>query len=169
MRKFQFLKEKEYQTFELPNGKMVNVYACKYNCKVDLKNESFILSSDEEEYELSNLPKMEELVKQGIVKVVSCIERKYDMNNIYEDRYRVSNLSEKKLQSIINKFKKNGFNVTREAILHNFSCWLADMKSGYRDEENGYHLFSPCGCNPLSLRATTLHPKCVDWQTTYEW
>ena len=32
MRKFQFLKEKEYQTFELPKGKMVNVYACKYDC-----------------------------------------------------------------------------------------------------------------------------------------
>ena len=169
MRAFQFLKEKEYQTFELPNGKMVNVYACRYDCKVDLENESFILSSDKEEYESSNLPKMEELVNQGIVKVVSCIERKYDMNNIYQDRYRVSNLSEKKIQSIINKFKKNGFNVTREAIIHNFSCWLGDMKSGYRDEENGYHLFSPCGCNPLSFRASTLHPKCADWQTTYEW
>ena len=52
MRKFQFLKEKEYQTFELPNGKMVNVYACRYDCKVDLENESFILSSDKEEYDV---------------------------------------------------------------------------------------------------------------------
>ena len=169
MRKFQFLKEKEYMAFELPNGKMVNVYACKYDCKVDLKNETFILSKDEEEYELSNLPKMEELVKQGIVKVVSCIENTFDIDNIYQDRFRVSSISEKKVQSLINKFKKNGFNVTREAIFHNFFCWLDDMKSGYRDEKNNYHLFSPCGCNPFSLRATTLHPKCADWQTTYEW
>lgn len=168
MRVFQFLKEKEYQTFELPNGKMVNVYACKYDCKVDLENESFILSSDED-YEYSNLPIMEDLVEQGIVKVVSCIERTFDIDDVYQNRFRVKNLSEKKIQSIINKFKENGFNVTKEAILHNFSCWMDDLKSGYRDEKNNYHLFSPCGCNPLSFRATTLHPKCEDWQTTYEW
>lgn len=169
MRAFQFLTEKEYITFELPNGKLVNLFPHKYSAKVDLTNEMYILESDEEEYESSTLPTFNDLVSEGIVKVVSCIERKFDMNNIYQDRYRVSNLSEKKLKSIINKFKKNGFNVTREAILHNFSCWLGDLKSGYRDEENGYHLFSPCGCNPLSFRATTLHPKCADWQTTYEW
>lgn len=169
MRAFQFLTEKEYITFELPNGKLVNLFPHKYSAKVDLTNEMYILESDEEEYESSTLPTFNDLVSEGIVKVVSCIERKFDMNNIYQDRYRVSNLSEKKLKSIINKFKKNGFNVTREAILHNFSCWLGDLKSGYRDEENGYFLFSPCGCNPLSFRATTLHPKCADWQTTYEW
>lgn len=168
MRKFQFLIEKEYRVFELPNGKWVDVYACKYNCKVDLENESFILSSDED-YEDSNLPIMEDLVEQGIVKVVSCIERTFDIDDVYQNRFRVKNLSEKKIQSIINKFKKNGFNVTKEAIMHNFSCWMGDLKSGYRDEKNNYHLFSPCGCNPLSFRATTLHPKCEDWQTTYEW
>lgn len=168
MRKFQFLTEKEYQTFELPTGKWVNVYTCKYNCKVDLENESFILSSDED-YEYSNLPIMEDLVEQGIVKVVSCIERSFDIDDVYQNRFRVKNLSEKKIQSIINKFKENGFNVTKEAILHNFSCWMDDLKSGYRDEKNNYHLFSPCGCNPLSFRATTLHPKCEDWQKTYEW
>ena len=45
---------------------------------------------------------------------------------------------------------------------------MGDLKSGYRDEKNGYHLFTPCGCNPLSLRATSLE-KELDWQTTYEW
>ena len=168
MRKFQFLKEKEYRVFELPNGKWVDVYSCKYNCKVDLENDSFISSSDED-YEESNLPIMEDLVEQGIVKVVSCIERTFDIDDVYQNRFRVKNLSEKKIQTIINKFKKNGFNVTKEAIMHNFSCWMGDLKSGYRDEKNNYHLFSPCGCNPLSFRATTLHPKCEDWQTTYEW
>lgn len=66
------------------------------------------------------------------------------------------------------KFKKNGFNVTIEALEHNFGAWLGDLKSGYRDEENGYHLFTPCGCNRLSFRATELHSYFEDWQITYE-
>lgn len=77
-------------------------------------------------------------------------------------------MDEKKIQSIIKKFAKKGFNVTKDAILHNYSAWRGDLKSGYRDEKNGYHLFSPCGCNPFSLHATTLHDSCSDWQTTYE-
>ena len=36
-----------------------------------------------------------------------------------------------------------------------------------RDEENGYHLFTPCGGNPFDLRATTLEECCADWQITY--
>lgn len=71
------------------------------------------------------------------------------------------------MNSILWFFKKNGYNVTREAIKHNLAAWLCDMKSGYRDEVNGYHLFSPCGCNPLSFRLTTLHELCDDWQETY--
>ena len=65
-------------------------------------------------------------------------------------------------------FKKQGFNVTVEALMHNYHAWLNDMKSGYRDEKNGYHLFSPCGHNSLSFSATTLHELCKNWQTTYE-
>ena len=74
---------------------------------------------------------------------------------------------EGKIKKIIAEFRENGFNITREAILHNYKAWRYDMKSGYRDEENNYHLFSPCGCNPLSFRATTLHKNCADWQHTY--
>lgn len=65
-------------------------------------------------------------------------------------------------------FNANGYNVTEEAISHQIKAWKCDMKSGYRDEENGYHLFSPCGCNPLSIRLSTLHHLCEDWQRTYE-
>lgn len=71
-------------------------------------------------------------------------------------------------RKIQKEFKDNGFNVTIEALEHNFSAWLGDLKSGYRDEENGYHLFTPCGCNPLSFRASELHPQFEDWQITYE-
>lgn len=70
------------------------------------------------------------------------------------------------IRKVIAEFKEHGFNVTKEAIYHNYYAWLADEKSGYRDEVNGYHLFTPCGCNPLSFRLSTLSEKC-DWQTTY--
>lgn len=70
---------------------------------------------------------------------------------------------------VIDEFKQHGFNVTKEAILHNYSAWRCDYKSGYRDDANEYFLFTPCGCNPFSLSATTLHPSCEDWQHTYEW
>lgn len=74
-----------------------------------------------------------------------------------------SKISIKRIQKF---FKRNSFNVTEEAIMHNFNAYLNDAKSGYRDEENGYHLFTPCCHNPLSFRLTSLNKNC-DWQTTY--
>ena len=167
MKKFYFLEEKSYRCFQLPNGKLVDVYSCRYDCKVDLINETFIPHSEVSEYKMSNLPTFNDLVKEGIVKEVSCIEKTYDIDLPY-NRFDDININ-KVCNSVIKQFKKNGFNVTREAIIHNYSAWLGDMKSGYRDENNGYHLFSPCGCNPLSFRATSLHEKCADWQITYEY
>lgn len=76
-------------------------------------------------------------------------------------------MGDKQIDAIIAEFEGAGFKVSKNAILHNFYAWSSDMKSGYRDEKNGYHLFSPCGCNSFSLRATTLNKLC-DWQTTYE-
>lgn len=70
------------------------------------------------------------------------------------------------VNSIIKEFKEHGFNVTEEAIMHNFEAWRADFKSGYRDEENGCHLFSACGCNDFKLWASELEPD-AKWQTTY--
>lgn len=72
------------------------------------------------------------------------------------------------LDGIAKEFKEHGFNVTIEALRHNFNAWRADLKSGYRDEENGYHLFTPCGCNPLSFRCSSLEEDCKDWQITYQ-
>ena len=80
---------------------------------------------------------------------------------------RIINLSEKKINKILDEFKKNNFNVTREAIEHNYEAWLNDRTSGYRDEKNGYFLFSPCCCNPLEFSATTLVDFCSGWQETY--
>ena len=77
-------------------------------------------------------------------------------------------LTEKDFDSIIEEFAQNGFNVTRDALQHNYVAWLSDMKSGYRDDRNNYHLFSPCGCNPISFRVSALSDDYKNWQTTYE-
>ena len=78
-------------------------------------------------------------------------------------------MDDKQIAKIIAEFEDAGFKVTEKAIFHNFYAWTGSFKSGYRDEENGYHLFTPCGGNPFSLSATTLHELCSDWQTTYVW
>ena len=90
----------------------------------------------------------------------------YDEYNI--DLGNNPTMGDKDIDAIIAEFEESGFKVTKAAILHNYYAWSADRKSGYRDEKNGYHLFTPCGCNPFSLSATTLHDLCKDWQTTYE-
>lgn len=105
------------------------------------------------------------------------------LNNLYAqgnghklycyDEYNINlgehpNMGDKDIDAVIAEFEDAGYKVTKAAILHNYYAWSADQKSGYRDKANGYHLFSPCGCNPFILRATTLHPLCEDWQTTYE-
>jgi hypothetical protein len=70
------------------------------------------------------------------------------------------------VKEVIKEFEANGFNVTEEAIIHNFEAWKSDYKSGYKDESNGYFLFTPCGCNALRFNATELTDE--DWQKTYE-
>ena len=164
MKKFEYIKEKTYRCFQFPNGKLVDVFSCKYGCKVDLLNESYIPYENSKEYNESRLPTIEDLILNESVKVVSCIEKEYSINF----PSKVKRLYKKDFQSIIDEFAENGFNVSIEAITHNYNCWRGDLKSGFRDEENGYHLFTPCGCNPLSFRISTLHPKCNDWQITYE-
>ena len=78
----------------------------------------------------------------------------------------VKSLTNKDVKEICKQFKRYGFNVTEHAVLTNFANWRSGYKSGYRDDANGYHLFTPCGLNPFSLTATTL-VEGVDWQDTY--
>lgn len=161
MREMPILSEKTYRFHILPDGSMVDVYAVRYDCKVDIVNKKYLESFDEG-YADSTLPTFNDLYANGILKEEgTCIEKKYDYFINKET------LSERDIDDILREFKENGFNITKEAILHNYDAWLCDEKSGYRDEVNNYHLFSPCGCNPLSFRATTLHEKCSDWQHTY--
>lgn len=64
-------------------------------------------------------------------------------------------------------FAEQGYHVTKEAIMFCYKAWYFGAKSGYRDDANGYHLFTPCGwINPLSFRLSTLDRR-LDWQTTY--
>lgn len=69
-------------------------------------------------------------------------------------------------QDVVKFFEEHGYKVTLKAVQHNFNAWCGDLKSGYRDNINGYHLFTPCRCNPLRFSLTTLHPT-QDWQNTF--
>ena len=96
----------------------------------------------------------QELVDKGIVTEEQCYEE-----------YEINPIGDFHIEDIIKEFADNGFEVSYQAILHNYRAWQRDLKSGYRGRKT--HLFTPCGCNPLSFRATTLHHKAKDWQKTY--
>lgn len=83
------------------------------------------------------------------------------------DKQGIAHLPRFDVAAICALFKEHGFNVTAEAVEHNREAWSFDEKSGYRDEANGYHLFSPCGCNPFSVRAIELEDGTTDHLTTY--
>lgn len=72
------------------------------------------------------------------------------------------------LQKIIMLFKERGYDVSDMALRHNYNAWRCDMKSGYRDEERGMFLFTPCGCNPLCFHASRIMEARTGWQQTYE-
>jgi hypothetical protein len=162
LRDMPLLAEPSCRYHQLPDGSMVDVYAVTYDCKVDIVNKKFICRYDDG-YEDCELPTFNDLYANGTMgKEGTCIENEYSV--CFKRKYK---LTEKDIDKLIKEFKKHGFNITKDAIMHNYDAWCVDMKSGYRDEVNNYHLFSPCGCNPLSFRASTLHPKCEDWQHTY--
>ena len=171
--KIRFCKREETQRgVLLYDGRVVSLYGednhfcTRFDDVLDLQN-----GINYGKYELTNedkalgLTTLNDIIKDGKGKEVSCYDcLDYDTNKYPCDIKNCEEAIEKAYQF----FKKNGVVVTREAIEHNFYNWRMDYKTGYRDEANGYHLFSPCGCNPFSLRRTTLHPLCEDWQTTYE-
>ena len=115
------------------------------------------------------LPTVSDLVKDGtLVEATVYKMHDVDLSQFRSCRSRQPAFTGKIVRGIIAEFKEKGFSVTREAIMHNFVAWYAYLKSGYRDDINGYFLFTPCGCNSLSFRATTLDSDLDDWQKTYE-
>ena len=127
-----------------------------WSVKVDLERMEYLRMSDEG-YNDSPLPTLGELgddIKMGFPYKEFDVVVRNNYNHV---------LDEKGVKDVIRRFKENGWHVTREAVEHQ----LGGYKCGYRDEANGYHLFTPCGGNELAFRLTTLHDSCRDWQITY--
>ena len=166
MKKINFIKSrKEAQwSFQLTDGRLIEILSKEGKMVINYGTR-FNLETGEI-YDEKNAPEgdvsLNDLKTAKMGTTVYC----YDEGEVNFGFIR--SMSAQRVASIVNKFKKQGFNVTPQAILHNWDAWLRDMKSGYRDEQNGYHLFSPCGCNPFSLRASSLEDCCKDWQTTYK-
>lgn len=154
-KEFKYVENKNQFTwgFQLNDGRIILV----------ADEEKFRLRFDEPIMVDGEVTTLNDLKANGKGKEVFPYEE-YAINNIKGE----NNLSDKDLLRIQRKFQKNGFNVTFEALFHNYQAWFIGLKSGFRDEQNGYHLFTPCGGNPLSFRATTLCDNCKDWQFTYE-
>lgn len=138
--------------FETENGTKLEIPYYFLN-RIDLDN--LMLYKDGE---TNQFPTLNELVKEN--KLV--LKRNYIQVELNYKTFRKT-ISINRIQAF---FKKHGFNVTKEAIEHNFNAYLSDLKSGYRDEQNGYHLFTPCCHNPLSFRLSSLNKNCK-WQSTY--
>ena len=145
----------------LPTGEMIDTLAVRYDAKVNLQNLTYTSITDED-YNECDLPTLNELYKTNQIKQGTCIEKECRVD--YPNK---THLKDADIKKIIKKFKEQGFDISDVAIKHNFDAWNYGFKSGYRDTENNYHLFTPCGANPLSFRATSLHKQCEDWQTTY--
>ena len=163
LRDMPLLSEPSFRYHQLPDGSMVDIFQVNYYCKVDIVNKKYISSYDEG-YKECDLPTIDDLYREGILeKEGTCIEKQYHIS--FSNSKHM--LTDSDINKMIQEFKEHGLNVTREAIEHNYQAWKYDNKSGYRDENNGYHLFTPCGCNPMSFTASSLHKKCEGWQTTY--
>lgn len=158
---------------QLEDGRIIslfddnNKFYLRYDEPLDLDKGVFGKDAGEEHKDVT----LNNLKKQGKAQEVCCYDScDYDTEKLrpWGGLPEKEILSQKFVLEIQKFFFDKGYKVTKEAIIHQLSAWNADLKSGYRDEENGYHLFSPCGCNPLSIRLSSLHPLCEDWQITYE-
>ena len=157
---------------QLKDGRIVSLYDednklyLHFGNVLDLENGTFdddtLAYKGDEGYEKS----LNGMIESGLAEKeeVQCYDMVEFFEGVYPDNIK---LTKNKINEIVKYFKEKGYNVSHYAIEHNILAWFADEKSGYRDETNGYHLFTPCGCNPLSIRLTTLHPLCEDWQQTY--
>jgi hypothetical protein len=137
-----------------------------YGHRLDLAN--MTVTENREEIAIrTDLPDLNQLIKEGKVRNAT-IYREHDIFlPEFKGSYEAPPFTGEVVRKVIAEFAGHGFKVTRQALVHNFKAWYSDLKSGYRDDRNGYHLFTPCGCNPLSFRATSLEPE-LDWQKTYE-
>ena len=137
-----------------------------YYSKVNLENGTYMNISefDKSTGNMENCKTIRQLIDDGTLKKVQYVDEYEIFPKGFEcDSQHPENLP---YDEIIAELKENGYNVTRQALEHNYNAWLADYKSGYRDEENGYFIFTPCGCNNLYFNVTKLDDH-FDWQYTY--
>ncbi len=156
--------------YQLNDGRIIDRTNLRYDTPFNLETGEIYTGNDLQRSGKNGLP---DDVPEGFTTLNNLNAQKLGHEVYCYDEYNINlgnnpAMGDKDIDAIIAEFKEAGFKVTKAAILHNYYAWTADRKSGYRDEKNGYHLFTPCGCNPFSLRATTLHELCKDWQTTYE-
>lgn len=58
----------------------------------------------------------------------------------------------RRVADVVAEFAKHGVTVSAEAITHNWEAWALEEKSGFNDDLNGIHVFTPYGdCNDLSF------------------
>ena len=149
---------------ELEDGRVINVYRKDgihaYDAYFDLTTGEIFPHGEKPEGSVC----FNDLIRDKKAKEVQCYDECDYNRNKYPGEIK---LTEKLYKEIQAYFKEQGYNVTIEAISYCLENWQSDFKAGYRDDANGYHLFTPCGCNPLSLRLSTLNRLCNDWQTTY--
>lgn len=140
----------------IETGECIYGLAYDWGAKVDLKAKTYISRFDESESAASTLPTINELVAGGILELVN------EIVELEITKKQVRNL--KDFDAVVAYAKKKGFNIEREAIVHNFKNWQMDFKSGYRGKE--CHVFTPCAHNPLRYSISKLDDR-VDWQRTY--
>lgn len=143
--------------FETKDGKRL-LLPRYFRNHIDLEHNVFYLGEYSEWID-KGIPTLNDLVRNGVL--TECHDYKEETLQYKTYRYDIS------IKRAISYFKKRGYNVTEEAIKHNLEAYRRGYKSGYRDETNGYHLFTPSSFNPLSFNLTTLSTFC-DWQTTYK-
>lgn len=175
MAKIKFIASKKdaQWSFRLNDGRLIEVmgfekFAIRYDTPFSLETGEVIERNPEwprfgdglPDYVPEGYTTLNNLKAQGLGETVYCYDE-YEIMAGWPKR-----MSKKRVKAICDEFKEHGFNVTPVAVMHNYEAWCRDYKSGYRDEENGYHLFSPCGCNELRFSATTLDDR-MDWQNTY--
>ncbi len=168
MKKIKFIESRKDAQwgFQLNDGRIIEVmskegnFLLKYDTPFSLETGE-IYNIKEQAPEGVSLTTLNDLLREKKGVTVYCYDE-YDINLGY-----IKNMTIKKSLALAKDFHKHGFMVSPRAIMHNFEAWKAGWKVGYRDEKRGYHLFSPCGGNPFSLRATTLEECCSDWQKTY--
>lgn len=155
------VRSNDNRYFRTPDNSIsfpLNLDELDYMTPIGLEHGRYAERFEYRKYEECDYPGINTLIEQG--KLIECLySEEYEVNT---DKFPCRC----PYKRIIEEFKANGFNVTREAIKHNYEAWSVDCKSGYRDEENNYFLFTPCGHNPLSFTATRLDEH-LDWQETY--